>query len=250
MSNIAIILRGIHYKPETSHYFTNSHNSFDFKNTYQSFINNVFVPLQDTFGCNNVDTYIISYLTDEQHDSFIINNFDKDKVFLREKNNNVTQSIMLSDGINHFPQLNNYNFIIILRFDFLYKQKISAWTSRVFSETSNNLWLAFKMSDEHLEYPDFLNFMADTIFIIKNENNELRQFNEILSNYVNTPEYSREPSGMHYMGNHLLKYFDNKNDVLVDGAYDTNTSYDNRIVCKNPIYVLHGRNYFHEDYPK
>lgn len=240
---IAIVLRGFHYKQETSKTFNNNNLAFDYRNTIHSIKKDILEPL----NIPAEDVYVCSYSS--PIDSTLGSHFNAANIFLQNAAPGLTQCVALYSGLDRFlPELEKYDRVFILRFDFVYKAPITKWAARVFEfggDDGSKLWLAFPMRENALQ------FIADTIFAIGGGGggggDGLRQFINTLKDYTTTNEYRREPTTLHYIGPMLPMPV---NFIVADGHfYDTNTSYDARPECKNPIYVMYGRDYYFDDYP-
>lgn len=232
---VAIVLRGFHYKEETGKTFNNNNLAFDYRNTINSIKKNVLEPL----NILREDIYVCSYSS--QIDGTLRDHFNGENIFLQPGDARSTQCVALYSGLEAFlPGLEKYDRVFILRFDLVYKAPITNWAARVFElELAGTLWLAFRMRENALQ------FIADTIFATSGSG--LRPFIDALKHYTTTEEYRREPASLHYIGPMLPMPVD---FIISDGHfYDTNTSYDARPECKNPIYVMYGRDYHFDDYP-
>lgn len=239
-----LILRGHHYydkkigKHRTSEErMANSPQKFDFRDCFSSLKRNIIDPLNNKFDC-----YIATYESPIQ-DQFNnhINNIKEVKIL---SESGCSQMHTLNHAVSCIHE--EYDSYIICRFDLLYKQPITNF----FNENSKEgLYCTWKET-QHLWNSH--KRIGDALFAIKGKKS-FDLFKDALRNYIvleNTEATKRAIDGEEYYPSRSAHYFypflEEKNvkiNFLVDGFFDTNTSFPN-LYCNNPIYVMYGRNYF------
>lgn len=226
---IAILIRGFHYitkeTPKKGRHRT-SPTVFDFRQVFFSFIKQIYNPLIK--NNNSIDIYLTTYSSEIEEQLQFIK--DLGKILINPKEHN--QFFTLRDGIKNIPD--EYELYIITRFDLFYKQNISKWIPE-FNQDEPILYTGFK---ETLNAGN-AGGIGDCFFMVNQKGKKILE--EYLDESKPTPNLHKINKPLEKKGM-LIK-------TLFKGHYDSNTSFDTRADCKNPLYIMWGRPYHHKDIP-
>jgi len=232
MKRIAILLRGFHQlTPKVSKQgrHTTSPTHFDYRDVFFSFMRMVWEPLQ-LLG-HEMDLYISTYHSEIDETLKFLPNI-KNILFMGKDGN---QSLTFLRGMQTIPD--EYDIYLVLRFDLWYKQPITQWMP-YFLENSPQVFVT------HREYEREWNNkrrIGDVIMAYNQKGKTLIQ-NIMMREKVFNPHWFHT----------MYEKVTNEGMIvsfLADGFYDSNTSYDKRPECSNPLYIFWGRPYHHSDRP-
>jgi hypothetical protein len=232
MKTIAILLRGFHQlTPKVSK--QGRHNTspthFDYRDVFFSFIKMIWEPLQ-SLGYNP-DLYISTYHSEIDETLKFLPNV-KSILYMGKESN---QGLTFLRGIQSISD--QYDIYLILRFDLWYKQPITNWMP-IFLEQDPQIYVT------HREYEKEWNNkqrIGDVMMALNQKGKSLLQNimereNTLISHWFHLMYHKVTNEGMTV-------------SFLADGFFDSNTSYDSRPECCNPLYIFWGRPYHHKDRP-
>ena len=161
-------------------------------------------------------------------ESTLLNITNKNKIVISpiEKFNqiNYQQKDIIVKGLDIIPR-NKFDVILIMRFDLIYKKKITTWLNLMENFEVVLLW---KLNNE---------IIADTFFAVNN-----KCINVFKQNVLEAKGLGME---LHYLIHNAKKKLSYK-FCFNDKTYDTNTSHDSNW-SNNPVYIQHNRPYYHND---
>jgi hypothetical protein len=165
-------------------------------------------------------------------ESTLLNITSKNKIVISpiEKFNekNYQQKDMIVKGLNIIPR-NKFDVILIMRFDLIYKKKITTWLNLMENFEVVLLWKLDKTLANKC--------ISDTFYAVNS-----KCINAFKCNVSEAKDQGMELHHLIKNSRMKLSYkfcFDNE-------YYDTNTSHDNNC-SNNPVYIQHNRPYYHND---
>ena len=160
-------------------------------------------------------------------ESTLLNITNKNKIVISpiEKFNqiNYQQKDIIVKGLDIIPR-NKFDVILIMRFDLIYKKKITTWLNLMENFEVALLW---KLNNE---------IIADTFFAVNNK--YINKFK------CNVSEAKDQGMGLHHLIKNSIRKLSYK--FCFRNTYDTNTSHDSNC-SNNPVYIQHNRPYYHND---
>ena len=215
MQKICILFRGDHCRQFTTR--GGDYVDFNYINNMENLNNHIIQPLQLIY---ETDIYIHTF------SSNIIDSFEENFSYCNKKiiNKNMTQPNNLLNAVNIIENAEQYLYIIILRFDLEFKQKIT-------NILPVNKGIYFTFHEGSIDRVD------DTMYIILG-GDLLLNFKNALIKQIKETNYEC----CHYLKN----YIDDKCPKYIlynDRFYGSDTAANN-ILANNPIFKLHSRPYY------
>ena len=227
---IAILLRGFHYITKETNRQTRHRTSptvFDFREVSFSFITQVYQPLLEKQ--HTIDIYIITYHSKIEESLKYIPGIKN----IKFSPNDSTQFQTFKEGIKSIPD--EYELYLITRFDLFYKQNLEKWFPKEIQLNEPVLYAGFK---ETLNAGN-AGGIGDCFFLFTQKGKKLLE--EYLNETKTLPNFHKINKPLSQKGMHVK--------TLFDGHFDSNTSFDTRPDCKNPLYIMWDRPYHHKDIP-